>query len=155
MNLIKDKVFDLDVANTQKTFKSIALGAFKSAKDILKSRKVNNIDNPIYRSEINDQNTWLEKNQRSILLRDEVLSKLNQTCTEIHKVEDYKNQFIPLGKTAGIPSDVILWHIEQRLKEMKVLNEMEDVEKFKSSTTKTIDVDGSDALCNFNRILYN
>ncbi len=129
---LRDKVFDLDVANTQKTFKSIALGAFKSAKDVLKSRKVNNIDNPIYRSEIDDQNTWLEKNQRSILLRDEVLSKLNQTCTEINKVEDYKNQFIPLGKTAGIPADVIIWHIEQRLKEMKVLNEMEDVEKFKS-----------------------
>ncbi len=129
---LRDKVFDLDVANTQKTFKSIALGAFKSAKDVLKSRKVNNLDNPVYRSEINDQNTWLEKNQRSILLRDEVLSKLNQTCTEIDKVEDYKNQFIPLGKAAGIPADVIIWHIEQRLKEMKVLNEMEDVEKFKS-----------------------
>ena len=142
---LKDKVFDLDVANTQKTFKSIALGAFKSAKDVLKSRKVNNIDNPIYRSEIDDQNTWLEKNQRSILLRDEVLSKLNQTCTEIDKVEDYKNQFIPLGKTAGIPADVIIWHIEQRLKEMKVLNEMEDVEKFKSgfnNPTETNDVQG-------------
>lgn len=66
----------------------------------------------------------LKAQEAQLITRNHLLAEIKELCTEGSKIEQYKLSFFPRAESLGIPREIALWHIKEKLQKVSIAHQL-------------------------------